>query len=477
MALKTLKVPFGEMKGLMQAVDDNLLSLSYSPDCQNIDVSEGILSTRKGSVVNYTYAGLPNGLIKRIFYVALNRVNVMIVAIWDSGTSSYKWFTRATSSWVEIQDISGNSLNFNPTLANYIIAPISGSDCMIIVNSGTPVKIMHNSSTGIYSYASLGGTPPNADYITWHRDRIWLAKGNINTVYYSAAFNPEDWSTAGEAGNIIIESYDGDTIQNMANIFDDVLIFKRDSIKKILGDIPSEYAVTDVYAIQGLKTSQGLAFNGNSCFYAAYDGIYQYDGNTAQPILKDEIKDIYSNQYCLMRLYGTELYICNTLISKIIVFDTIKKETRVIKVNSIEDITINKTSDLLFYTNSASIYAFAKAITLLDGQTYIAAYWNTPETDLGHPNAEKTITDMYFNAWGTDSAGTGVGQVKITATYKGMNGVQKTKEKIVTLSTTRKQHDVRLGITGRLFKFKFENVNGSAINLSGITLVCELAED
>jgi hypothetical protein len=95
---------------------------------------------------------------------------------------------------------------------------------------------------------------------------------------------------------------------------------------------------------------------------------------------------------------------------------------------------------------------------------------------MGYPNALKTLTDIYFTGWGTKSDTTAGAQVKITVYYN-KKGTVKTKEKIVTLQTTRKLHNIRMYVTGRIFKFKFENVDGSAINLSGIEFVFELDED
>ena len=49
MSIKTLEVPMGQIKGLMQGVDESLLSLSYSPDCANISVEDGTIKTHKGT--------------------------------------------------------------------------------------------------------------------------------------------------------------------------------------------------------------------------------------------------------------------------------------------------------------------------------------------------------------------------------------------------------------------------------------------
>jgi hypothetical protein len=453
-------------------------------------VEDGILTTVKGSTKLNSVA-LTGMTIRKIFKLELSTGgHTLIVGVTDSLNQS-KWYymKAADNELYEIKTTPGGaSLTTSAHTARAKQVIIDNKPHMILVDGLQPVKIWE--SSGVLYYDVLEGTPPSGSYITTHRERVWMAK--TNTLYYSNAYDPEDWSTAGETGEIPIESFDGDVIIEIANIFDDVIVFKKNSIWRISGDIPSEYSVERIYAVQGTNQSDGVCTDGNYSFYAAMNGIYRFDGTTGTPLLTDEIKEYYSKinittaYKVFLILADNTLYFINKnrldteYYGKHLIYDMLTKKITVISMQNVLSTCYSENRltgiGYLYYTDGSHIY-YLDDTKLLYDTIKIAAYWTTPESDLGHPNAEKTITDMYFNAWGTDSAGTGVGQVKITATYKGMNGVQKTKEKIVTLSSTRRQHDIRFGITGRLFKFKFENVNGSAINLSGITLVCELAED
>lgn len=491
MALKPLKIPFGEMKGLMQAVDDNLLSLSYSPDCQNFRVDNGILSTVKGSTkLNNT--ALTGRTIKRLFKFEGTTGHGLIIGT-ENATGNRKWYYMRSpdNELYEITTTGGASLEMSPFATRAEQFEFDGRQHMILVDGLRAVKIWQSDAiSGALTYAPLGGSPPSGAHITSHRNRIWMSSGN--TLYYSNAFDPEDWSTAGETGEIILEVTDGDVITEIDNIFDDVVIFMRNSIWRISGDIPSEYAVEKIYAVQGSVQKDGICTDGNYSYFIGMDGIYRYDGTTGIPVAIDEIKNYISlihpeNVNKMLILLNSRLYLMDikgglTYYGKHLVYDSLSKKIEVISMQDVLAATYSQNRfygsevGYLYYSDGSYIYYLDDTKLLFDTLP-IAAYWNTPETDLGYPHAEKTITGLYFNGWGTDNAGNAGGQVKITAYYKGMNGVQKTKEKIVTLSTTRKQHDVRLGITGRLFKFKFENVNGSAINLSGITLTVELAED
>lgn len=100
-----------------------------------------------------------------------------------------------------------------------------------------------------------------------------------------------------------------------------------------------------------------------------------------------------------------------------------------------------------------------------DVSNVIDAYWNFPQSDLGLPNAEKTLTDIYIVAWGTKFDGTAGGQIRVIVYYN-KKGVWKNKTKIVTLNTVRKTHNLRYSCTGRLFRCRIENIDGAFMNIA-----------
>lgn len=490
--IPTLKARMGQAKGLMQGVDENLLSLSYSPDCQNIDVTDGMLSTIKGSLKYITT--ITGYTIKRIFSYASDMGEEIIIAGATENahpTTGKKWFYKmgGDTGWTALQNASGVDLtSVDPNYCGAIMAKIADVDYMILTSFGGAVKIH---ALDIYPFSvqwtSLGGTPPYGSSITWHRERVWIAGplDEYNTIYYSNAFSPEDWSTAGQTGQIKIETFDGDAIMTIQNVFDDVLVCKRNTIWKVQGDIPAEYSIERVYATQGVVYRRGLCSDGNLCFYASSDGIFQYDGTGSRPILTDEIKSIYAGMddvICeivnsVLFVFDGKLTKTTAYVGKCIVYDTIKKTIGVFKAQDIYDMVVseNQGQGKVYYTDGTYCYHFAikTNAALTFGGTQIAAYWYTPETDFGNQNAEKTLNDICFTAWGTTAAGAAGGQIKITIYYN-RNGVQKSKEKIVTLQTTKKPHDIQVsGVTGKLIKLKIENVDGSAFNISGLMLIYE----
>ena len=491
MAIPILTVAPREMKGLNQAIDANLLDLSYSPDCQNIDVSEGILSVRGGSEKWPWISAAAPYPIRKIFQFAASALQITIIGTRDGFT--YRWYAWLSNAWSQILfESTSTPLALIPEFTSGLGYPVSGApNYLLLAPDEGMVRLIY---TGGLIKAISVSSAPYGDFLTLHRERIWIARMVSSTVYYSNAFNPTDWTTAGQTGEIKIETGDGDRIIGIANLLDDIIIFKQNTMWRVSGDIPSEYSLSQVYAEQGVKYPESICSDGSYCFFAGADGIYQYTGNDAVPVLTDAIKNWWKSLVagsipsrdikCTLNDGILHVWNIGSLNGKQISYDVRKKRITVIKAQTVYDsrnnavaVAIPSSTPVTYvvYTDGEYIYRLRKT-DLKFGTANIEAYWITPETDLGSPNASKTLTDMYFTGWGSTNAGAAGGQVKITAYYN-ESGTQKNKEKTVTLQISRKLHNVQWNVTGRLFKFKIENVSGSIFNLSNLQFVFEVDRD
>jgi hypothetical protein len=515
MGIKTLQYGIGQAKGLYQGVDDNLLNMAYSPDCQNIDVSEGIISTRNGSHIGVgTYnkfsVVLPqpdaNTYNPKLIIFHKPSISGYPIAIYGTHQSGvYKWYAYtarldaegdAVYGWNVITAEGGGAIltTTDPEKTTFMQYVISDVMYLIITDGGVLYKLWYdyvedpdppfNRDEYIYA-AALGGSPPQGYSVTLHRERAWTFAGNA--LSYSNAYDIEDWSTAGETGEINIVTFDSDSIIGIANWLDDVVVFKNNSMWKVQGDIPSEYSVEQIYSGKGAISQKSIVTDGMNCFFATGDGIYSYDGVGCKPILTKEIADTLGAMLSVKLLIAkNKLYIMDindnvleTYNGKCLVYDLLDKTISVIKTFDILDADIY--DNKIIYTDGDYLYEFNNTYTLAgetftalkDADTNIAAYWITPESDCKYPAAKKKLREITFAAWGTTSAGASGGQVKITVYYN-LNGTQKTKEKTVTLATTRRPHRLLFNVTGRLFKYKIENVSGSAINVAGFTPLYEV---
>ena len=96
------------------------------------------------------------------------------------------------------------------------------NNLVLIVNpGGGPYKW-----TGSGNATALGGSPPaNAIGVEIHRNRAWMWNGT-STLYWSALGNPEDWTSADNAGSMTINTGDGGVINGMVSCGDFALISK-----------------------------------------------------------------------------------------------------------------------------------------------------------------------------------------------------------------------------------------------------------
>ncbi len=113
---------------------------------------------------------------------------------------------------------------------------------------------------------ALAGTPPSFSFSCEHYGRMFAAgvAANPSTLYYSAAYDPEDWVGAG-SGSILIAPNDGDMITGIASYKRELWIFKgpnKGSIHRLTGSSPSDFALEPF-----VKSGLGAAW---------HHGIFQF---------------------------------------------------------------------------------------------------------------------------------------------------------------------------------------------------------
>ena len=470
-------------KGLMQGVSEYLLDWAYSPDCENIDVSEGILSTVSGSVKFNTneVADLDAGYsIEKIFVFEATWKLLIIGA--SNVSNDHKWYyTKYTGEICEILDVATSAVSLtthDPTATYAAMYNDSGTNYMALMYiNNTPIKLSLDVST--IEYAEMAAEVPEARFSATHRERLWVAYDGAgaekSTAYYSNSFDPEDFTTELKTGAVIVNTNDGEFITAFKEIFDDIVIFKHGSMWRVTGNTPSSYGLEKIYSMTGTHEQMSVCADGNRCYFMGSDGIvYLYDGNTCHVILKDEYKEIFgdiinsmfdTHWYMAMGLLGDKLYMFSMNDYVALLYNT---KTRRTEKLAMQDFVCMTTDELVgqafvWYSDGTDIFYLDKD-ALTWGGLDIDAYWFTPETDFARPDASKALTNIYLTGFGTDSAGEAGGEVKVT-TYYNEAGTQKTNEKTITLQTSHKVHDIPMSVSGRLFKFKIENVDGTAFHI------------
>ncbi len=133
------------------------------------------------------------------------------------------------------------------------------------------------------------------NYLAMHFSRLFAAGDpqNPNRLYYSQISGDgrsiEDWSAdafSPNSGGGFIEIGDsaGDPIMGIIALATQLLIIKRYSIYRLLGDRPSNYTVEKVDAEAERMTHTSVAMHGDIAFYLTPAGLYYFNNITVQPM-------------------------------------------------------------------------------------------------------------------------------------------------------------------------------------------------
>ncbi len=133
---------------------------------------------------------------------------------------------------------------------------------------------------------NLAGTPPRFSFSVTHKGRQFAAGvyANPSTLYYSVAFDPEDWAGAG-SGTIRIDPNDGDMITGIVSFKDELIIFKgpnKGSIHRLTGSSSSDFVVTPFVRGIGAAWQNGIfQFKDDLGFVSQFGTIHSLKATAA----------------------------------------------------------------------------------------------------------------------------------------------------------------------------------------------------
>jgi len=199
-----------------------------------------------------------------------------LIAVFDDDTirkMDYAIGGGPDGTW---DNITG-SLTFTAT-QNTLASFTVGEDTLIIEdgdNTTAPYKW-----TGSGNASALGGSPPNATMVAYHKNMAFAAGNNTypSTLYFTDVGNIEDWAT-GLSGNVSVETNDGSQIRAIMPGFDSLYIWKDNSIWRLSGDDKDNFVLQRMISDTGTMSQQCVARIGNDFIFMSSQGdVYLYDG-------------------------------------------------------------------------------------------------------------------------------------------------------------------------------------------------------
>ncbi len=254
---------------------------------------------------------------------------------------------------------------------------------------------------------------------------------------------------------------DSDPVTGLFALSNQLLIFKRDSLYRLLGDRPGNYRIQPVNGAMRQPVHTGAARVGDVLFFLTGDGLYYFDGQTVRKKADaDKVRELLANAdltACSAAACGERLYFAfregdGGANDAILVCD-LTRSTYMVRRGFV----------------AAGLCAAGGTPYLMDGNGYVCrfdegdtydgaridAYWKTPMTDLDGKAVVKRLEELYLRGSG--------GIISVEAITE--SGTVYNER----LMPGEGERILELGLTGegRAFQLAFRNVNGSHFTIDG----------
>src|SRR3990167_1981674 len=398
--------------GMVTGSAADQLGTSESPLCQNIDPSAPTgAATRKGSAFYASHAAGSGFIGTGLGPWTRNAATTYVFV--SFGTSIISVESLGTVTTVKLGINSDTYMGF---------AALNNLGVLVAASMAPQV------STAGSTLAALGGTPPSlARYVAVYAAKCWLAgdPSKPTKLSFSASNNPEDYTTANNAGNITIGD-SGDVIRGLEGTKRALYVFMRRSVYVVTGDSPFNFRV-DRLADIGLVSEWGHATDGQGAFFASDDGIYYVSGyNIAR--VSDKNRNVYvdiaDKTTVVLEVKNDKLFIAyknagsqnDTLL--VLAYKRKMADGRVDGVWSqytsqpYQALKTSRGSNLYALTNASSLQIY-EIDTGTSGA--VTGVWYTPHYDFGDPTGIKALMRTYFQM----SAPTGTTTLSVTPIIDG----------------------------------------------------------
>lgn len=142
---------------------------------------------------------------------------------------------------------------------------------LLIANGVDPIKRFDG-----MSFVNLENAPSGANFIDSHDNRVYCAVGNI--IKYCALRKADDWTTVDDAGEIVLETKDGEDVSGLKAGPGHLVVFTEHSMHELFGNGPQNYKMTVVSEKIGCVSNASAVMVSGILYFLGHDGIYQYAG-------------------------------------------------------------------------------------------------------------------------------------------------------------------------------------------------------
>ena len=305
-----------------------------------------------------------------------------------------------------------------------------------------------------------------------YRSRLFAAGDpeNPNRLYYSKLPGGdrtiEDWgydedSPEVEGGHVEIGTTSGDPITAIAAMSNQLLIFKKSSVYRLIGDRPGNFNVELIAKDTTFVTDTATAVCRDVIYYVTEGGLCSFNGVDASPMPDARriarLMDGADTRDTRMAAAGNKLYFTvkkdgRTVLAE---YDLITRQYMLFGGFELYDIA--SVDGRLIVTNSARYLEKWGEGEDFDG-TPIEAVWETPLTDLGSRACIKTLRQLYLRG-GSEGGAAAVIETDI--------GEHTDSYRVLLPESDAEVLEVPLKNEGRTLRLRIMNEAGGRFRLTG----------
>ncbi len=464
MSLRQYRIPM--FYGVHQGVTENRINEGESPDACNMDTAGGRLSVAKGYVRESEIPFPDPEGVQRMF--VWNRAETKHFLV--STADGLFVLDQAAGEWKRLHTFS--PIN-SEKRCDFQVLKIASTEYLVAASGGCQMAKWDGVSETASAFGSAEGLSDIAvNFSELYYSRLFAAGDaeNPSRLYYSQAPGDtrtlENWTSAEESENAggghVEVGADSDPITGLFALSNQLLIFKRDSLYRLLGDRPGNYRILPVSGSVQLPSHTACVRSGDVLYFMTEVGMYYFDGqNVCRKADAEKVTGF---------LNTADLSTCDTAACRDKLYFAVT-----------ENADSGASDAVLVYDLSRGTYmvrrgflarglcACGKTLYLIDGdgcvcrfeegETYgsarIDAYWKTPMTDLDSKAVSKHLEELFLR-------GTG-GILSLEAVTEGGTVYN---ERLMP-GSGENILELRLTGDGRAFQLVFRNVNGSHFTIDG----------
>ena len=455
--------------GMRQDRNDYISSPDTSPDACNMDTRDGCLTVAKGfspAVANQAPSG---GRLSRLYgYIGPGGLKFLACA----GASLYAC-DSVTGAWTQHCTLQSDP---GERKVDFLPVKIGAKEYVLIAHGGGQMFKWDGVSAAAESFGSAQMLSNAAvNFVEPYYGRLFAAGDAAAParLYWSKTPGDdrtiEDWrsadASADVSGGFADIGTDSDPITGLMALSNQLLIFKRDSLYRLLGDRPTNYRILPVDAAYTRPAHTACVRYADRLYFLTATGLCFFDGQTVRRP---------NNFRALCRLLaGCSLDACEAVACGDMLYFAVRESDPVYNDAVIEYDLMRGTFMVRRGFTVAGMTAVRGTLYVLTGEgklekfddspTYdgqpIRAWWETPRFDLGNKHVKKALGEL---------ACTGHGDPVRVTVKTGGTGYPMT---LTFPNDDDSAAETILRGEGRVFRLRLENIDGGHFTLdAGVTL-------